>query len=184
MQSLAMRAVHISGKIYVSLIRCLIKLTNFPLRTTAFSSIYAGFLISDMISTPLGAAFIATNPWIPLLAAVGIRLTFTLVVIGVTIRYRNVERFKDPSMLNGHSSTTLLSPQISLRDRARRVIADLAETAVWMTKDVILLIVAFFFIQISRESTDLLLQYSSLKVHWDYAKVSGKSLHALDRLRH
>ncbi|KAI1163010.1 major facilitator superfamily domain-containing protein [Nemania serpens] len=141
-------------------------------RTTAFSLIYAGFLISDMISAPLGAAFIALNPWIPVLSAIGVRLGFTLITIGTTIKYRNLEQLKDLPTNDQYSPTGSLSARTKLRDRVSRVIADLGGVTMWITKDVILLLIAFFLSQISRESSDILLQYSSVKFQWDYAKAS------------
>jgi hypothetical protein len=130
-----------------------------------------------MISTPLGAAFIALNPWIPVLSAIGIRLGFTLFTIGVTVKYNSTERLKNLPTNDQCSPTMSLSPQRNVRDRVSRVIADLAGATVWITKDVVLLLISFFLIQISRESSDILLQYTSLKFHLDYAKVISNSLH-------
>ncbi|KAI0537873.1 major facilitator superfamily domain-containing protein [Xylaria digitata] len=141
-------------------------------RTTAFSLIFAGFLVSDMISTPLGAAFIAVNPWIPVLSAIGIRLGFTLVTIGTTIKYGNKERLKNLPKSDQSSPTWSPSRQTNVRDRVSQVLADLGGATVWITKDIVLLLIAFFLSQINRESSDILLQYSSIKFHWDFAKAS------------
>lgn len=130
-----------------------------------------------MISAPLGAAFIALNPWIPVLSAIGVRLGFTLITIGTTIKYRNLEQLKDLPTNDQYSPTGSLSARTKLRDRVSRVIADLGGVTMWITKDVILLLIAFFLSQISRESSDILLQYSSVKFQWDYAKVISNSLH-------
>ncbi|KAF2970819.1 hypothetical protein GQX73_g2829 [Xylaria multiplex] len=94
-------------------------------RTTAFSLIFAGFLVSDMISTPLGAAFIAVNPWIPVLSAIGIRLGFTLVTIGTTIKYGNKERLKNLPKNDQSSPNRSPSLQRNVRDRVSQVLANL-----------------------------------------------------------
>lgn len=150
-------------------------------RTTAFSLIYAGFLVSEMVSTPLGAVFIALNPWIPVLSAIGIRLGFTLSVIAVTVRYNNNTEWLKNSPTDDQFSPSMPSPspQRIVRDRVSRSIAALAGATEWITKDVVKLLISFFLTQISRESSDILLQYSSLKFHWDYAKVICNSPHQL-----
>lgn len=132
-----------------------------------------------MISAPLGAAFIALDPWIPVLSAIGVRLGFTLITIGTTIKYRKMERFEVPPKNDQSSPTTSLSPQTKVRDRVTRVFADLGGATTWITKDVVLLLIAFFLSQISRESSDILLQYSSIKFHWDYARVFSNSLQVI-----
>ncbi|RHZ44420.1 uncharacterized protein CDV56_103014 [Aspergillus thermomutatus] len=108
-------------------------------RTTAFSLIYAGFLISEMVSTPLGAVFIPLNLWIPVLSAIGIRLGFTLFTIAVTVKYNNnTGRLKDLPTDDQFSPTmSSPSPQRNVRDRVSRGIAALAgATTEWITKDV------------------------------------------------
>lgn len=127
-----------------------------------------------MFSIPLGSAFISWNPWIPILGALGLRLAFTLFTIGVTVKYRlgTTVPENDDQPLPIISS----SPRRNVRDRVSSGIEKLAESSVWITKDVILLLVAFAVTQISGQSTSVLLQYSSLKLHWDYAKVLFSSL--------
>ncbi|KAL2867573.1 MFS transporter [Aspergillus lucknowensis] len=84
-------------------------------RTTAFSLIYAGFLISEIVSIPLGAALIPLNPWIPVLGAIGLRLLFTLSTIAVTVKYHKHGRHKD-ALTDDQSlqSTSSSSPQTNL----------------------------------------------------------------------
>ncbi|KAM3512401.1 hypothetical protein MY11210_003967 [Beauveria gryllotalpidicola] len=42
----------------------------------------------------------------------------------------------------------------------------------WLSKDVLLMLVAFFCCQLSRQFSSVLLQFSSFKFSWDYAKAS------------
>ncbi|EGX93797.1 MFS multidrug transporter, putative [Cordyceps militaris CM01] len=42
----------------------------------------------------------------------------------------------------------------------------------WLSKDVFLMLIAFFCCQLSRQFSSVLLQFSSFKFHWDYAKAS------------
>ena len=103
-----------------------------------------------MVSTPLGAVFIALNPWIPLLSAIGIRLGFTLFTIAVTVKYNNnTERLKDlPTDDQFSPAMSSHSPQRNVRDRVSGGIASLAgATTEWITKDVVLLLISFFFLK-------------------------------------
>ncbi len=43
--------------------------------------------------------------------------------------------------------------------------------AVWLSRDVLLMLVAFFCCQLSRQFSSVLLQFSSFKFSWDYAQV-------------
>ncbi|KAI0192750.1 MFS multidrug transporter [Xylaria flabelliformis] len=134
-------------------------------RTTAFSMLQVGFLLSELISTPLGAAFIAVNPWIPIVIAIATRIIFTLVLFAASVRYGNAERLTKKSHIDESSSPA--SP-ISTETGSQRRYGAVS----WITKDVALVLFAFFCVLVNREASDLLLQYSSVKIHWNYAKAS------------
>ncbi|KAI1745725.1 major facilitator superfamily domain-containing protein [Xylaria scruposa] len=133
-------------------------------RTTAFSMLQVGFLLSELISTPLGAAFIAVNPWIPIVTAIATRIVFTLVLFAASVRYGDAERLTKKSPTNDVDESSPLSNETGAQRRYGAIS--------WITKDVALVLFAFFCVLVNREASDLLLQYSSIKVHWDYAKAS------------
>ncbi|KAI8945871.1 major facilitator superfamily domain-containing protein [Xylaria longipes] len=137
-------------------------------RTTAFSMLQVGFLLSELISTPLGAAFIAVNPWIPIVTAIATRIAFTLVLFAGSVRYGNAERLKKKSPTNDIDESSPAASPLPNDTGAQYRYGAVA----WITKDVALVLLAFFCVMVNREASDLLLQYSSIKVHWNYAKAS------------
>ncbi|ATY60309.1 MFS multidrug [Cordyceps militaris] len=154
-------------------------------RTAAFSYVHAAVLLSEMVSIPLGSAFLSINPWIPVLGSVG-ALAATLIVVVLSFgrflpsspaKYQSIPDNDTESNVNDGTDTHINSengsatssldhqqkPAVSKRTRG---------FGPWLSKDVFLMLVAFFCCQLSRQFSSVLLQFSSFKFHWDYAKAS------------
>ncbi|KAM0739785.1 hypothetical protein ACQRIT_004969 [Beauveria bassiana] len=148
-------------------------------RTTSFSYIQAAVLMSEIISIPLGSAFVSTNPWIPILGSVGI-LAATLVVVLLFLgRYfpSSPPNYEPKCGKDHHddehvsSNPVMDSAAASLQKQAMST-TSVNAVGHWLSRDVLLMLVAFFCCQLSRQFSSVLLQFSSFKFSWDYAKAS------------
>ncbi|KAM3440157.1 hypothetical protein NHJ13734_003430 [Beauveria thailandica] len=149
-------------------------------RTTAFSYVQAAILVSEIISIPLGSAFASTNPWIPILGSVGILAATLILVLLFLGRYFPSSPPKYESTCGGKdhhddddasSNPSIDSAATSLQKPAASTLAN-ASFGHWLSRDVLLMLVAFFCCQLSRQFSSVLLQFSSFKFSWDYAKAS------------
>ncbi|OAA43932.1 MFS multidrug transporter [Beauveria brongniartii RCEF 3172] len=148
-------------------------------RTAAFSYVQAAVLVSEIISIPLGSAFASTNPWIPILGSVGI-LAATLIVVLLFLgryfpssapEYQSICGKDDRDDDDTCSNPAIDSAATSLQKPAVSTLAN-ASFGHWVSRDVLLMLVAFFCCQLSRQFSSVLLQFSSFKFSWDYAKAS------------
>ncbi|KAM3523409.1 hypothetical protein MY4038_008209 [Beauveria bassiana] len=148
-------------------------------RTTSFSYIQAAVLMSEIISIPLGSAFVSTNPWIPILGSVGI-LAATLVIVLLFLgRYFPSSPPKYESICgkdhddDGNVSSNPVIESVAATNLQKPASASTSVNAVghWLSRDVLLMLVAFFCCQLSRQFSSVLLQFSSFKFSWNYAKV-------------
>ncbi|KAJ5503320.1 MFS multidrug transporter [Penicillium fimorum] len=145
-------------------------------RTTAFSQVHAAVLLSELISIPLGSSLISVDPWIPVLGALGF-MAMT-IVFGLIF----TPNFGNPYMkLQCPESDEVLSdlpsaPSGKIRDRLSQTMTKLVDSCQWITMDVLLMLGAFFVCQLSRQVSGILLQYSSFKFNWEYAKVTSPIL--------
>lgn len=154
-------------------------------RTAAFSQVHGAVLLSELISIPLGAALIAVNPWIPVLSALGFSAAATLISFFFTLKYSKYIDVKPKGTNLSVSSNDDDSPSLAYPpakttwSRWRQHVTDLAaDISPWLNRNVLLMLVAFFFCQLSRQFSSVLIQYCSYKFNWGYAKVSSGPLTA------
>jgi hypothetical protein len=147
-------------------------------RTTAFSLVHAAILLSELVAIPLGSALIAVNPWIPILSAIALMIVVTIAALLFSSRF-------DPPpthIQQNELEETPLMPCLPRSGEMRALLGEsatkLAAATTWITRDVLLMLVAFFFVQMSRQSAHVLLQYSAYRFHWSYAKVRRKTLYS------
>ncbi|KAM3497389.1 hypothetical protein MY10362_009260 [Beauveria mimosiformis] len=150
-------------------------------RTAAFSYVQAAILVSEIISIPLGSAFASTNPWIPILGSVAILAATLILVLLFLGRYFPSSPPKHESICRGgkdnhddddaSSNPAIDSAAASLQKPTDSTLAN-ASFGHWLSRDVLLMLVAFFCCQLSRQFSSVLLQFSSFKFSWDYAKAS------------
>ncbi|PQK17555.1 hypothetical protein BB8028_0008g00640 [Beauveria bassiana] len=147
-------------------------------RTTSFSYIQAAVLVSEIISIPLGSAFVSTNPWIPILGSVGI-LAATLVIVLLFLgRYFPSSPPKYESICggdhhdDGNVSSNPIIQSVAATNLQKPASASTSVNGHWLSRDVLLMLVAFFCCQLSRQFSSVLLQFSSFKFSWNYAKAS------------
>lgn len=157
--------------------------------TTAFSQVHAAILISELISIPLGAALIAVDPWIPILSALYFSAITTLITLFFTLKYA---KFIDSSSSQNKQSSDSddgslhLSIPVKKRlwDRWSQSVSNLAtNVSPWLNVNVVLMLVSFFFCQLGRQFSSVLIQYCSYKFKWDYATVSTISQLGIRRSR-
>ncbi|OQD60699.1 hypothetical protein PENPOL_c021G03643 [Penicillium polonicum] len=143
-------------------------------RTTAFSQIHAAVLLSELISVPLGSSLISVNPWIPVigaLAAMAVTIAVALIFTPNLAPSHKVQQSLED--IDIHLSQDELSPlSTKIRDRLNQSMAKWVDASQWISKDICLIFLAFFVFETSRQVTGVLLQYSSVKFNWEYAKAS------------
>lgn len=150
-------------------------------RTTAFSQVHAAVLLSELISIPLGAALTTVDPWIPILGAVAFSATATAVAFLVIMKYgkyvdSDVQKHKrgldnDDGLLDLPSPLAKKNP--ALWDQWSQTATQLvASVTPWLNRNVLFVLAAFLFCQLSRQFSSVLIQYCSFKFHWDYAQAS------------
>ncbi|KAK5996533.1 Efflux pump ustT [Cladobotryum mycophilum] len=141
-------------------------------RTTAFSQVHAAVLLSELVSIPLGSSLISVNPWIPVLGAIGFMAVATLFAFLFTLNFPSFETTKHSHESDEMSPLVPSAPSSNLRDQLYQTTTKLVDACGWLTKDVLLMLVAFFCCQLSRQFSGVLLQYSSFKFNWEYSKAS------------
>ncbi|RAQ41842.1 MFS multidrug transporter [Aspergillus flavus] len=141
-------------------------------RTTAFSQLYAAVLISELISIPLGSSLISLNPWIPVLGSLGfLALAILFALLFAPNFVHSAPKPRDcESDIQTQGPNSVRSGKI--RDRLSYTWAKVGDNCQWITRDVCLMLGAFFSCQLSRQVSGILLQYSSFKFNWGYAKAS------------
>lgn len=128
-----------------------------------------------MISIPLGSAFISVNPWIPILGSIGIMLTTFILVLLLSGRCFPASPPISQSKQDGDDAPhnpvnrTTVANSFHLLKRVDSILS--SAIASWLSRDVLLMLVAFFCCQLSRQFSSVLLQFSSYKFSWDYAQV-------------
>ncbi|KAJ5174143.1 MFS multidrug transporter [Penicillium canariense] len=140
--------------------------------TAAFSQLYAAVLISELISIPLGSSLISLEPWIPVLGSLGflaLAICFALLFAPNFANSAKSSRFSQSDrLIQGPKSVR----SGKIRHRLSHTMAKLGDNCQWITMDVCLMLGAFFSCQLSRQVSGILLQYSSFKFNWGYAKAS------------
>ncbi|OGM41898.1 MFS multidrug transporter [Aspergillus bombycis] len=141
-------------------------------RTTAFSQLYAAVLISELISIPLGSALISLDPWIPVLGSLGFMALGILFALLFAPNFVNsAAKSQDCERDIQSQGPNSVAPG-KMRDRLSYTWAKVGDNCQWITRDVCLMLGAFFMCQLSRQGSGILLQYSSFKFNWGYAKAS------------
>ncbi|KAK2594401.1 hypothetical protein QQS21_007907 [Conoideocrella luteorostrata] len=140
-------------------------------RTTAFSQIHAATLLSELISIPLGSLLISVSPWIPVIGAPALMALATLVALLYIHNFASSHTNKH--MLDSDDSSWSLPSASSKKTwyQLGSTTWKLASASGWITKDVMLMLVAFFLCQIGRRCSSVLLQYSSVTLDWEFATV-------------
>jgi hypothetical protein len=149
-------------------------------RTTAFSQVHGAVLLSEIISIPLGSALLAVNPWIPVLGALGLLGLTTIITFLSTLNFASYPANKHIFEGEIVATNTLSTLFGKTENRFSQILAKLTGSSPWITKNVLLMLMAFFFCQLSRQFSNVLLQYSSFKFNWDYAKVTTSKPHVAD----
>ncbi|CAI7632893.1 unnamed protein product [Penicillium pancosmium] len=140
-------------------------------RTAAFSQLYAAILISELISIPLGSSLISLEPWIPMLGSLGFLALAILFVLFFAPEFANSAHKPQFSQDDSPSQGLKYVPSRGFRDRLSHTMTKVGDKFQLMTMSVCLMIGALFFCQLSRQVPGILLQYSSFKFNWGYAKV-------------
>lgn len=149
-------------------------LTETDYSTTAFSQIHAAVLLSELISVPLGSSLISVNPWIPVigaLAAMAVTIAVALIFTPNLAPSHKVQQSLEEIDIH-LSQNELATPSRKIRDRLNQSMAKWVDASQWISKDICLMFLAFFVFETSRQVTGVLLQYSSVKFNWEYAKVT------------
>lgn len=136
-------------------------------RTTSYSHVYAALLVSELVSIPIGSSLTNIDPWIPILGSLGL-LTVTIIVVpfvtpsSTPLHVKQQRASQDlPSMSSG-----------KIRDRLNERMARLVAACQWITKDVLLILGAFFVCSLGRQVSTIILQYSSYKFNWGFSQVN------------
>ncbi|KAL3421494.1 ATP synthase F0 [Phlyctema vagabunda] len=147
-------------------------------RATAFSQLQAAALISEVVATPVSAALMSVDPWLPFLIGFGLTITGALLALLIpeTLVIKQKARSTIPTgQVNevAASSSEPTAPH-SLVGSVWKELKILGHSAAGLWKDlnVILILVVFFVSYLGRQSVTLILQYASKRYHWTIAEAS------------
>jgi hypothetical protein len=146
-------------------------------RATALFRLTAVPVVAEIVATPIAAAMMSRGPWLPYL--IGLSLYFIsfplLLALPESIeeareksRKTLVAQDEDlPEELEPPSKSSVFA---TIRSRAQEFIQ--STHFMWRNANVLLSLLALFVSNLSKQSTNLLLQYASAKYHWSIARVS------------
>jgi hypothetical protein len=151
-------------------------------RITAFSQVQAGKLLSESLSIQLGAALMSINPWIPFLGSsiiliIGICLT-AIFVPETSTTLKTDQVCEGTSII---SQDQVPSKPLAVRMREEALLVIQRDYAIVKHNfRMVLMLSSFFVFDLGTQVELVLLQYSSEKFHWSFAKVR---VHFQDPLR-
>ncbi|KAJ9244771.1 hypothetical protein DTO169E5_1592 [Paecilomyces variotii] len=165
------------GDIVVSSIALVMVADRFPEDeiATALFRLTSAVILSEVLATPVSAYLMADDPWLPFMLGLGI------AILG------SWSAFIMPESLNpaksGISSTTVPSEEEirsspagrdAVRQYIRGKMRDLRDSTRFImgSPAVAVCLFALFITSISKQSTSLLLQYTSKRFHWSIANSS------------
>ena len=136
-------------------------------RATALFRLSSVVLLADIAATPLSAVFMTVHsPWIPYL------LGLIMLVIGCMFGLllpETLDKVEDPATTTEEDSIK----KTAVQEVYSRIHDFLHSTRfIWQNWNITLGLLMFLTTTLSRQSTNLLLQYSSTKFHWTIAHAS------------
>ncbi|KAK4452936.1 major facilitator superfamily domain-containing protein [Podospora aff. communis PSN243] len=137
-------------------------------RTTAFSYVSAGLIISRLVLIPVGGTF--KDPWVPMF------ISSALMVAGfflatVFVPETRTTRDESPPSDSEEDDT----PKLTLRDHLHNLASSTLNLTTWLTSNarIIPLLLTFFLFQFGEAPNNtLLLQYASKRLGWTLAESS------------
>lgn len=149
-------------------------------RLTALFRLSGTVILSEVLATPLSAYVMTFDPLIPYV------LGLVMIIVGSLPALVLPETLNDAKERLSQSSAAVdeddgpgpdpLVKQTLVQTVVRQVRKFIESTrCIWQNTSVMLALFAFFVTTISRQSTNLLIQYASLKFHWSIARVSDGS---------
>ncbi|KAJ5088497.1 hypothetical protein N7456_012113 [Penicillium angulare] len=145
--------------------------------STALFTLMSWALVSDIVASPASAYLMTYDPWIPYI------LGFIIISIGCvailflpeTLEYAQAKK-ADAQRRRSDTSIQLNEPSIKLSTSQllARHIHEFKEATQFMWKDsnTLWMILIAFVAMISKQSTNILLQYTSKRFNWSIAKAS------------
>lgn len=132
--------------------------------------------VADILATPVSAYLMTYDPWIPYL------LGFMIVVLGCIPILFLPETLQDARAKKAKNQSTVSETTIQLNEPPRKLsttkllerhIREFKEATQFMWKDsnMLWMILIAFVAMMSRQSTNVLLQYASKRFNWSIAKV-------------
>ncbi|ODM17655.1 hypothetical protein SI65_07330 [Aspergillus cristatus] len=152
------------GNLVVSSIVCVMVADVFPEddRATALYRLSSFFILGEILATPVSAAMMTCSSWTPYL------LGLAIVALGLPIACFL------PETLNRRSIEPLTDEnQISLIEQLQQRVRQFSHlTRFLWTGNIMLALFMFLTSSLNRQSTSLLLQYSSARYDWSLAHAS------------
>ncbi|RJE18438.1 MFS transporter [Aspergillus sclerotialis] len=137
-------------------------------RATALFRLSSVVLLADIVATPLSAVFMTVqSPWIPYL------LGLIMLAIGCMFGFllpETLDKFEDPAATTAEEDPIKKTAVQEVYSRIRDFLH--STRFIWQNWNVTLGLLMFLTTTLSRQSTNLLLQYSSTKFHWTIAHAS------------
>ena len=127
-----------------------------------------------MAATPLSAALMSKNPWIPFILSSIIQFIGFLLAFSIPETLSIDKQTQRNPMQAEEAEASQNSKTNSLRSRLLGLFQDGSkkDRSKWMGSNVQLLLFAFFVTTLSKQSMQLLLQYVSKRYNWSFAQAS------------
>lgn len=145
-------------------------------RATALFRLSSAVILSEVLATPISAYLMARNPWPPFMLGLGVSilgsLSAFLIPETLTDARSKAVSATDPDEDATQTETTIAGKN-SRRQYIKDKLRDLHKSTRFITDNpgVTICLFALFITSFSKQSTSLLLQYTSKRFHWSIGNV-------------
>ncbi|KAJ5259218.1 hypothetical protein N7478_012199 [Penicillium angulare] len=145
--------------------------------STALFSLMSWALVADILASPTSAYLMTYDPWIPYILGFIILLIGCLAILFLPETLEDAQAKKaDAQRRRSDTSVELNEPSIKMSTSQlfARHIHEFKEATqfMWKESNTMWMILIAFVAMISRQSTNILLQYASKRFNWSLAKAS------------
>ncbi|KAJ5578742.1 uncharacterized protein N7459_007706 [Penicillium hispanicum] len=146
-------------------------------RSTTLFRIQSCVVLAEIFAAPVSAYFMDFDPWFPFMLG-----TVLIVIAGIpivflpeTLEDAKAKMASRPNMVSAHPREDAAPlDKKSVLEEIIRTIREFKEGTrfIWTDGNVCLMVLVLFVTMMSRQSTNMLLQYASKRFHWSIARAS------------
>lgn len=147
----------------------------FALRATALFRLTSTVIVSEVLATPVSAYLMASDPWLPFMLGLGVSTLGSLAAFLMPETLNDAKSKIDLTTVTSEDETqSSLNGKTSVKQYIKGRFQDLQDSArlIIGSPAIAICLFALFVTSISKQSTSLLLLYTSKRFNWSIADVS------------